>query len=72
MPTCDRAAAPCLPPQEELGYLKSLWDMVAAVMHTCADWNATLWGKINVDSLIEVGCVLQGCRLGDGCRGWES
>lgn len=38
---------------EELGYLKSLWDMVAAVMHTFADWHATLWGKINVDFLVE-------------------
>lgn len=41
------------PKQEELGYLKSLWDMVAAVVATFADWNATLWGKISVEGLVE-------------------
>ena len=40
-------------PQEELGYLKSLWDMVAAVMFTFTDWYATLWDKIDVDFLVE-------------------
>ncbi len=39
--------------QEELGYLKSLWDMVSAVMYTFSDWYATLWDKIDVDFLVE-------------------
>ena len=39
--------------QEELGYLKALWDMVAAVMFTFTDWYATLWDKIDVDFLVE-------------------
>ena len=39
--------------QEELGYLKSLWDMVGAVMFTFTDWYATLWDKIDVDFLVE-------------------
>ena len=39
--------------QEELGYLKSLWDMVSAVMFTFSDWYATLWDKIDVDFLVE-------------------
>eukprot|EP00891_Asterochloris_glomerata_P002883 jgi/Astpho2/2883/Aster-01037 len=39
--------------KEELGYLKSLWDMVAAVMFTFTDWYATLWDKIDVDFLVE-------------------
>ncbi len=39
--------------QEELGYLKALWDMVGAVMFTFTDWYATLWDKIDVDFLVE-------------------
>ncbi|KAK9866454.1 hypothetical protein WJX84_011662 [Apatococcus fuscideae] len=39
--------------KEELGYLKSLWDMVSAVMYTFSDWYATLWDKIDVDFLVE-------------------
>lgn len=39
--------------QEELAYLKALWDMVAAVMFTFTDWYATLWDKIDVDFLVE-------------------
>ncbi|KAK9808985.1 hypothetical protein WJX72_007373 [[Myrmecia] bisecta] len=39
--------------KEELGYLKSLWDMVATVMYTFTDWYATLWDKIDVDFLVE-------------------
>lgn len=27
--------------------------MVAGVVSTFADWHATLWGKISVDSLVE-------------------
>eukprot|EP00879_Flechtneria_rotunda_P005416 GHRR01005708.1.p1 GENE.GHRR01005708.1~~GHRR01005708.1.p1 ORF type:complete len:1495 (+),score=578.36 GHRR01005708.1:300-4784(+) len=38
---------------EELLYLKSLWDMVGAVMYTFADWCKTPWDKIDVDVLIE-------------------
>lgn len=36
-----------------MGYLKSLWDMVAVVMHIFGDWHATVWDKINVDVLVE-------------------
>lgn len=39
--------------QEELAYLKALWDMVGAVMFTFTDWYATLWDKIDVDFLVE-------------------
>ena len=39
--------------QEELGHLKSLWDMVAAVLHTFHAWSGTLWGAINVEGLME-------------------
>ena len=39
--------------QEELGYLKALWDMVGAVMFTFTDWYSTLWDKIDVDFLVE-------------------
>lgn len=46
---------PSLAPfQEELGYLKSMWDMVAAVLHTFQAWSSMLWGSINVESLQEV------------------
>ncbi|KAF6251999.1 flagellar outer dynein arm heavy chain beta [Scenedesmus sp. NREL 46B-D3] len=38
---------------EELLYLKSLWDMVGAVMYTFADWNKTPWAKIDVELLVE-------------------
>lgn len=38
---------------EELGYLKSLWDMVGAVMYTFNDWYKTPWDKIDVDFLME-------------------
>jgi len=40
-------------PQEELGYLKALWDMVGAVMATFGAWHATLWDRIQVDELVE-------------------
>lgn len=36
-----------------MGYLKSVWDMVAVVMHTFGEWHATPWDKINVDMLVE-------------------
>ena len=39
--------------QEELGYLKSLWDMAAAVLHTFQAWSGTLWGAIHVEGLME-------------------
>lgn len=39
--------------QEELAYLKALWDMVGTVMFTFTDWYATLWDKIDVDFLVE-------------------
>ena len=42
------------PPQEELGYLKAMWDMVAAVLHTFQAWSGMRWGSINVESLQEV------------------
>ncbi|KAK9843805.1 hypothetical protein WJX81_007069 [Elliptochloris bilobata] len=38
---------------EELGHLKSLWDMVGAVMATFSAWHATLWDNIQVDELVE-------------------
>lgn len=38
---------------EELGYLKSLWDMVGANMFTFNDWYKTPWDKIDVDFLME-------------------
>ena len=39
--------------QEELVYLKALWDMVAVVMRTFAEWCATVWDAIAVDDLVE-------------------
>ena len=39
--------------QEELVFLKALWDMVATVMRTFADWCATVWDAIAVDDLVE-------------------
>lgn len=38
---------------EELLYLKSLWDMVGTVMYTFNDWYKTPWDKIDVDFLVE-------------------
>eukprot|EP00798_Chlamydomonas_sp_ICE-L_P004667 gene4667-14864_t len=39
--------------QEELQYLKSLWDMVGTVMFTFNDWYKTPWDKIDVEFLVE-------------------
>ena len=39
--------------QEELVFLKALWDMVATVMRTFAEWCATVWDAIAVDVLVE-------------------
>lgn len=38
---------------EELLYLKSLWDTIAAVMYTFCDWYKTPWDKIDVEYLVE-------------------
>lgn len=39
--------------QEELRYLKALWDQAAAVLHTFQAWSSMLWGSINVEALME-------------------
>ena len=39
--------------QEELVYLKALWDMVATVMGKFAEWCDTVWDAIAVDDLVE-------------------
>jgi dynein heavy chain, axonemal len=38
---------------EQLGYLKSCWDMVGTVMYTFTDWYKTLWDRIDVEFLSE-------------------
>jgi dynein heavy chain, axonemal len=38
---------------EELLYLKSLWDTVGTVMYTFSDWYKTAWDKIDVEFLVE-------------------
>ncbi len=54
MPSIPTCAQPSLHLQEELGYLKSMWDAVAAVLHTFQAWSGMRWGSINVESLQEV------------------
>lgn len=39
--------------QEELVYLKALWDQTAAVLHTFKAWSGMLWDDINVEALME-------------------
>lgn len=39
----------------EVVMLKSLWDMIALVKSSFADWNSTLWCDINVEQ-IEMDC----------------
>lgn len=39
--------------QEELGYLRALWEMVERVLSKFGEWYTTLWDKINVDQLLE-------------------
>ena len=38
---------------EDLSALKSLWDMIGAIMFTLTEWNTTHWDKIDVDTLVE-------------------
>ena len=44
---------------EEMGYLKKLWDAAAVVTYTFQDWYTTLWDKIDVDFLVEESKKLQ-------------
>ena len=39
--------------QEDLGYLKAVWDMIEKILGTFAEWYRTVWDKINVDQLLE-------------------
>ena len=39
--------------QEELGQLKSLWDVVGMVLSRFKEWKQMLWGDIDVDFLVE-------------------
>eukprot|EP00232_Nephroselmis_pyriformis_P019075 CAMPEP_0182900652 /NCGR_PEP_ID=MMETSP0034_2-20130328/28990_1 /TAXON_ID=156128 /ORGANISM="Nephroselmis pyriformis, Strain CCMP717" /LENGTH=4527 /DNA_ID=CAMNT_0025034901 /DNA_START=131 /DNA_END=13711 /DNA_ORIENTATION=+ len=45
--------------EEEITYLKSLWDTVAVVMFTFEEWNKTPWDKIDVEFLVDEAKKLQ-------------
>eukprot|EP00931_Biecheleriopsis_adriatica_P036383 TRINITY_DN2095_c0_g1_i5.p1 TRINITY_DN2095_c0_g1~~TRINITY_DN2095_c0_g1_i5.p1 ORF type:complete len:4649 (-),score=1173.32 TRINITY_DN2095_c0_g1_i5:61-14007(-) len=45
--------------QEELVYLKNLWDGVVMVKETFQSWNTILWDKIDTDSLVQSARDLQ-------------
>ncbi len=53
---------------EDLNSLKSLWDMIAAVMFTVAEWNKTHWDKIDVDTLVEETKKIAKCARGRAAR----
>ena len=39
--------------EEELGYLKELWDMIGFVVYTFDEWKLILWEKINTEFLTD-------------------
>lgn len=39
--------------QEELGLLRSVWDMAGKVLGTFKQWHATPWSAVAVDTLLE-------------------
>ena len=39
--------------QEELGLLRSVWDMAGKVLGTFKQWHATPWSAVAVDALLE-------------------
>lgn len=39
--------------QEELGLLRSVWDMAEKVLGTFKQWHATPWSAVAVDTLLE-------------------
>ena len=39
--------------QEELGLLRSVWDMAGKVLGTFKQWYATPWSAVDVDTLLE-------------------